>query len=52
VLRDLLRAPWLVLRGLVTRNSELVSMGRGEMMGLLPGIVAGLRNPGVRSKAS
>lgn len=46
--RDLLRAPWLFLRGLVTRNSELVSMGRGELMGLLPGIVAGLRNPGVR----
>ena len=48
VMRDLLRAPWLLLRGLVTRNSELVSMGRGEVMGLLPGIVAGLRNPGVR----
>ena len=52
VLRDLLRAPWLLLRGLVTRNSELVSMARGEMMGLLPGILAGLRNPGVRSDAS
>jgi GT2 family glycosyltransferase len=47
--RDLLRAPWLLLRGLVTRNSELVSMGRGEVLGLLPGIVAGLRNPGVRA---
>jgi Glycosyl transferase family 2 len=46
--RDLLRAPWLLLRGLVTRNSELVSMGRGEVMGLLPGILAGLRNRGVR----
>jgi GT2 family glycosyltransferase len=46
--RDLLRAPWLLLRGLVTRNSELVSMGRGEVMGLLPGIITGLRNPGVR----
>jgi GT2 family glycosyltransferase len=49
-LRDLLRAPWLLLRGLVTRNSELVSMGRGELMGLLPGIGAGLRNPGVRAR--
>ena len=46
--RDLLRAPWLLLRGLVTRNSELVSMGQGEVMGLLPGILAGLRNRGVR----
>jgi GT2 family glycosyltransferase len=46
--RDLLRAPWLLLRGLVTRNSALISMGRGEIVGLLPGIVAGLRNPGVR----
>ena len=25
-----------------------LSMGRGEITGLLPGIVAGLRNPGVR----
>lgn len=49
-LRDLLRAPWLLLRGLVTRNSELVAMGQGEMMGLLPGIVAGLRNPGVQPR--
>ena len=48
--RDLLRAPWLLLRGLVTRNSELVSMGRGEVLGLIPGIVAGLRNPGVRAR--
>jgi hypothetical protein len=46
--RDLLRAPWLLLRGLVTRNSDLVSMGQGEVMGLLPGILAGLRNRGVR----
>jgi GT2 family glycosyltransferase len=48
--RDLVRAPWLLVRGLVTRNSELISMGRGEIAGLLPGIVAGLRNPGVRLK--
>lgn len=46
--RDLVRAPWLLVRGLVTCNSELISMGRGEIAGLLPGIVAGLRNPGVR----
>jgi GT2 family glycosyltransferase len=48
MLRDLLRAPWLLLRGLATRNQELISMGRGEIAGLLPGILAGLRNPGVR----
>jgi GT2 family glycosyltransferase len=49
--RDLLRAPWLLARGLVTRNHELISMGRGDIAGLLPGIVAGLRNPGVRADA-
>ena len=48
VARDLARAPWLLLRGLATRNSELIAMGYGELTGLLPGIVAGLRNPGVR----
>jgi GT2 family glycosyltransferase len=47
--RDLLRAPWLLARGLVTRNAELISMGRGEVTGLLPGILAGLRNRGVRT---
>jgi GT2 family glycosyltransferase len=46
--RDLARAPWLLVRGLVTGNSELISMGRGDLAGLLPGIIAGLRNPGVR----
>jgi hypothetical protein len=44
--RDLLRAPWLLLRGLLTRNSELCAMGRGEVTGLLPGVLAGLRNSG------
>jgi GT2 family glycosyltransferase len=47
--RDLVRAPWLLVRGLVTRNSQLIAMGYGEVTGLLPGIVAGLRNPGVRT---
>lgn len=41
--RDLLRAPWLLLRGLATRNPDLRAMGRGEVLGLLPGIVAGIR---------
>lgn len=42
--RDVVRAPWLLLRGLATRNAHLVAMGRGEIGGLLPGILAGLRN--------
>ena len=42
-LRDVVRAPWLLIRGLLTRNAELVAMGRGEIAGLFPGIVAGLR---------
>jgi GT2 family glycosyltransferase len=49
-LRDLVRAPWLLLRGAVTSNRELMAMGLGEVGGLLPGLVAGLRNSGnVRS---
>ncbi len=46
--RDLIRVPWLLLRGLVTRNGDLVVMGWGEAVGLLPGIVAGVQNTGVR----
>jgi GT2 family glycosyltransferase len=42
--RDLARGPWLLIRGLVTRNADLVAMGAGEVTGLLPGIIAGLRN--------
>jgi hypothetical protein len=45
-LRDLLRAPWLLLRGLATRNAELIAMGKGEVIGLPRGILAGLRNDG------
>lgn len=48
VLRDLVRAPWLVARGAFTRNDELLAMGRAELTGLLPGILAGLRNRGTR----
>jgi GT2 family glycosyltransferase len=42
--RDLARAPWLLLRGLATGNSDLVAMAQGEIAGLLPGIIAGLHN--------
>jgi hypothetical protein len=47
VARDLARAPWLLIRGYVTRNRTLIAMGRGEVAGLLPGIIAGLQNRGV-----
>ena len=40
--RDLLRGPWLVLRGLVTGNRVLAGMGRAEVAGIGPGILAGL----------
>jgi GT2 family glycosyltransferase len=42
--RDLLRGPWLVLRAAATRNDDLAVMGRAEVRGILPGIVAGLRS--------
>ena len=45
-LRDLVRAPWLVLRGAVTWNTDLLAMGLGEVTGLPTGILAGLRNAG------
>jgi len=41
--RDLLRGPWLLARGLATRNSDLTAMGHGEVAGILPGILAGMR---------
>jgi GT2 family glycosyltransferase len=43
-LRDLLRGPWLVLRASVTRNADLAVIGRAEVRGILPGIVAGFRS--------
>jgi GT2 family glycosyltransferase len=45
-LHDLLRAPWLLLRGLATGNTELIAMGTGEVTGLPHGILGGLRNDG------
>jgi GT2 family glycosyltransferase len=46
VARDLVRAPWLLLRGTVTRNADLVAMGLGDVIGLPAGLLAGLRNTG------
>jgi GT2 family glycosyltransferase len=40
---ELLRAPWLVLRGLVSGNTELQSMGRANLGHLVPGMIAGWR---------
>jgi GT2 family glycosyltransferase len=45
--RDLLRGPWLLLRGMVTRNRELQMSGRAEVGGILPGLVAGFRLRGL-----
>jgi GT2 family glycosyltransferase len=47
VVRDLARGPWLLLRGISTANRELLALAYGELTGLLPGLLAGLRNPGV-----
>jgi len=44
--RDLVRGPWLVLRGVVSANRELLALAYGETTGLLPGLLAGLRNAG------
>lgn len=45
-IRDLVRAPWLVLRGAVSRNGELLALGWGEVTGLPAGLVVGFRNTG------
>lgn len=46
VVRDLVRAPWLLLRGAFSRNDELIAMGLGEIRGLPSGLFAGLKNTG------
>ena len=43
-LRDVIRGPWLVVRAAVTDNPELAVVGRAEVRGILPGIVAGYRH--------
>jgi GT2 family glycosyltransferase len=42
--RDLLRGPWLLLRAAASRDGELAVIGRAEVRGILPGIVAGFRD--------
>ena len=48
--RSLARAPWLVVRGAVSRNADLLAMGMGELIGLPAGLVAGLRNTRARER--
>lgn len=48
--RDLLRGPWLLLRALAGQNPDLRMLGRAELAGILPGIMAGLRMPGSPSQ--
>lgn len=43
-LRDLVRAPWLLVRGMVSRDPDILMIGRAQFTELLPGIVAGLRS--------
>jgi GT2 family glycosyltransferase len=45
--RDITRCGWLALRGIFSRNPGLRAMAYGEVTGLVPGLLAGLRNPGV-----
>jgi GT2 family glycosyltransferase len=44
--RDLARGPWLLFRGITSGNQELLALAYGEITGLLPGVLTGLRNPG------
>jgi GT2 family glycosyltransferase len=41
--RDLIRGPLRWVRGLVTLNADMAERGRADALGLLPGIVAGIR---------
>ena len=45
-LRDLARAPWLLIRGVTSRDPDMLMVGRAQVTGLLPGILAGLRSRG------
>jgi GT2 family glycosyltransferase len=43
-LRDLVLAPWLLLRGSTSRDPDLLMVARAQIAELLPGIVAGFRS--------
>ena len=49
--RDIARCGWLAMRGIFSRNPELRAMAHGDVTGLVPGLLAGLRNPGVPRSA-
>lgn len=40
---DLLRGPWLIVRGVAAGDAELATIGRAYVSELLPGILAGLK---------
>jgi GT2 family glycosyltransferase len=50
--RDLLRGPWLLLRSVAAQNPDLQLLGRAELAGILPGIIAGFRMPSSPSHPS
>jgi GT2 family glycosyltransferase len=41
--RELLRGPWLLVRGLATGDADLRMWGRADVTGTLPGLIAGVR---------
>jgi len=43
--RELLRGPWLLVRGLATKDPDLRLWGRADIAGTLPGLIAGVRMP-------
>jgi GT2 family glycosyltransferase len=52
VTRDLVRCPWLIARGTCTLNRELLALAYGETTGLVPGLLAGLKNSAGSDQAS
>jgi GT2 family glycosyltransferase len=46
--RDLARGPVRWLRGILRRDPDMIDRGRADTLGLLPGIIAGLKRAGIR----
>jgi GT2 family glycosyltransferase len=42
---DLLRGPWIIARGLLTRNEMLLDIGAAYLRQLMPGFIEGWRRP-------